>query len=616
MTLTAVDWIIIAAYFAICLGIGLVFRKRAGKNLEEYFVSGRQLPWWLAAGSMVATTFAADTPLLVTALVAKNGVSGNWLWWSLVPGGMVTVFFFARLWRRVEVLTDIELMEIRYGGRPGTFLRVFRAVYVVCIVISLSKGAVTNAVLKVLKETIFHPAAAGGGLAAAIPPWLMESYLFDLGIIVLLLGVVCVYSAAAGLWGVVWTDVFQFTLAMLASIALAVVGVHAVGGLEQLQVRLAEIPGGSQALAVFPGWQAPDAWMPFHLFLIMLCAQWWTSSYIDPAGSGHYVQRMSSVKNEKDSLLAMFWFNIAHYCLRPWPWIVVALVSLVTFPEVREWALLPAGAEGRHDPSLGFPMVARVFAPAGLRGLIVVMFIAAFMSTISTNLNFGASYLINDVYRRFINPAASQPQLRRASRLATVLMMLLVLGATFLLRASDMDDIMKIMASIGAGVGTVSMLRWFWWRINAWSEISAMAGSLFAFVLTRILVHRPGWEWLATFQYSMLFIAAITIAIWLTVTLLTRPESPDTLRAFYLRAKPGGIGWAPVVRRFGLDAQPADFGRSLLSVVLGSVLVLSLIPAVGYLLFRQWLGLAFCVVVAAGCAGGIATLVKTARTRP
>lgn len=609
MILSAVDWAIILAYFALCLLIGLIFRKRAGKNLEEFFVSGRQLPWWLAAGSMVATTFAADTPLLVTALVAKNGVAGNWLWWSLVPGGMVTVFLFARLWRRVEVLTDIELMEIRYGGKPGAFLRLFRAVYVVCIVVSLSKGAVTNAVLKVLKETVFRSASG----EPVMPAWIGNGYAFDLMVILALLGITCLYSAFAGLWGVVWTDVFQFSLAMIASVALAIVGVQAVGGLGVLQDRLAQLPGGSQATAILPGWSAGDAWLPFHLFLIMLFGQWWASSYMDPAGSGHYVQRMSAVKNERSSLLAMFWFNIAHYCLRPWPWILVALVSLVSFPEVREWALLPAGTPGRSDPSLGFPMVARAFAPEGLRGLVVVMFVAAFMSTISTNLNFGASYLVNDIYRRFMNPAASENQLRTASRLATVLMMGLVIGATFLLRAADMDDIMKIMASIGAGVGTVSMLRWFWWRINAWSEISAMAGSFCAFLLTKALVHLPGWEWLGTFQYSMLFVAGITISIWLTVTLLTPPESEQTLRNFYLRAKPGGRGWERIVRSLGVEPQPAGFWRGLLGVALGSGLVLSLIPAIGYLLFQQWAAFVAALAVAAVCGIGVTMLAKPLR---
>lgn len=590
MILSLVDWAIIAAYFALCLGIGMVFRSRAGRNIEEFFVSGRQMPWWLAAGSMVATTFAADTPLLVTALVAKNGIAGNWLWWSLVPGGMVTVFLFARLWRRVEVLTDIELMEIRYGGKPGAFLRLFRAVYVVCVVISLSKGAVTNAVLKVLRETIFHPSSP---VATAIPAWLLNSYYFDLGIVLLLLGITCLYSAAAGLWGVVWTDVFQFTLAMAASIALAVVGLQAVGGMGALQSKLAELPQGAEALKIFPDWSSSQAWLPFHLFFIMLFAQWWASSYMDPAGSGHYVQRMSSVKNERSSLLAMFWFNIAHYCMRPWPWIVVALVSMVSFPEVREWALLPAGSPGRQDPSVGFPMVARAFAPEGLRGLIVVMFIAAFMSTISTNLNFGASYLVNDVYRRFLNPGATHLQLRQASRLSTVLMMFLVVIATFLLRAADMDDIMKIMASIGAGVGTVSMLRWYWLRINAWSEIAAMAGSFCAFLLTKLLVQSPGWAWLGTFQYSMLFVAFVTIAIWVTVTFLTPPESAETLRRFYERAKPGGLGWRRVARESGLELYPAEFVRGLFGVVLGSGLVLSLIPAIGYLIFQQWTSFAW-----------------------
>ena len=471
MQLALIDWIIIISYFALSLGIGLFFSRRAGKNIQEYFVSGRSFPWWVAGTAMVATTFAADTPLAVTGLVAQYGLAGNWFWWSFALGGMITVFVYARLWRRSEVMTDVELIEMRYGGKPAAFLRGFRAVYIAVLVNSIIIGWVTGAMMKVLKFTVLADTAA----ANSGNDWVL---------IVIMLAIVGAYSTLSGIWGVSITDFIQFFIAMGGCIALAILAVKHVGGVEAMQTKLGALRGGD-ALSYLPSFGGNDAWMPMHLFLIYLFVMWWASWYpgAEPGGGGYVVQRMASCKDERHSLLATLWFQIAHYCVRPWPWLLVAFASLIMFPELQT-----AG-----DPDVGFPMVMTELLPAGLRGLLLVAFFAAFMSTISTQINWGASYLVIDFYKRFFRPNESDRHYTWASRIATLVVLSLGGIAAYLLRNFSIGDAWKFLAALGAGTGAVFMLRWFWWRINAWTEIVAMVAALIFYAIFYVAT-RPETE--------------------------------------------------------------------------------------------------------------------------
>ncbi len=581
MELTRLDWTIIIAYLAFALGIGLLFRGRAGRSLSEYFVSGRSLPWWLAGTSMVATTFAADTPLAVTGLVARHGLAGNWFWWSFALGGMVTVFLYARLWRRAGVLTDVELVELRYGGKPAAFLRGFRALYIALLVNSIIIGWVTGAMVTVLKHTVFAGTAAEG-----TNEWL---------IIIVLLAIVGLYSTLAGLWGVVVTDLFQFIIAMVGSIALAVVAINHLGGIEALQVRVAENFGnGDQAFRFFPDFNATDPWMPINIFLIMLFVQWWASWYpgAEPGGGGYVVQRMASAKDEKNSVLATLWFQIAHYCVRPWPWLLVAFAALAMYPELRDIG----------DPGAGFPMVMRDLAPVGLRGLLLVAFFAAFMSTISTQLNWGASYLVSDFYHRFIRADADQRHLTRASRLASLLILAIGSVAAYLMRNTSVDEAWKFLAALGAGTGAVFMLRWFWWRINAWSEIVAMIASAAFFI--------PISGFVESNEYRLALVAPLTIVAWLTATLLTAPEKRQTLEAFYRKVRPGGPGWRPLARQ-APDVRPdRDLALLILAAILAAAIVYCTLPAIGLLIFKQYARSLLSLGAAVLCAAGVVLIMR------
>jgi Na+/proline symporter len=558
MPLSTLDWTLIVGYFAAALAIGLAFRKRAGSSLEEYFLSGRSLPWWIAGTSMIATSFAADTPLAVTGLVARYGIAGNWFWWSFALGGMITVFVYARLWRRANVMTDVELVEIRYGGKPAAFLRGFRSLYVALLVNSIIMGWVTAAMLNVLKFTVLDGDAASGAV--------------DLAIIVGLFAIVGIYSTLAGLWGVVVTDFFQFVLAMAGCTVLAFVGVRHIGGLEALRERIVEgHAGGEQILRFLPDFGAADPWMPLDLFLILLFVQWWASWYpgAEPGGGGSTVQRMASCRDERHSVLATLWYQVGNYCLRPWPWLLVALVALAMYPDLASL----------NDPGVGYPMVIRDIAPSGLRGLMLVTFFAAFMSTISTQVNWAASYLVGDFYRRFVRPGASEKHLARASRAATVFVLVVGVAASWLMRDIAVDEAWKLLAALGAGTGAVFMLRWFWWRINAWSEVSAMVASLVYFlVVSRYVVAN---------ERRLALVALFTIATWLAVTFLTRPEKREVLESFYARIRPGGRGWGPVA----LALPEVDVDRHLLGSIAAAFLATGAIyltlPGIGLLLFGK-----------------------------
>ena len=567
MRLSALDWTIIAAYFVASAAIGLAYAKRAGSSVSEFFVSGRSIPWWLAGTSMVATTFAADTPLAVTGMVAENGVAGNWLWWNMVMSGILTVFFYAHLWRRAEVLTDVEFAEIRYSGRSASLLRIFRALYLAGPINLIIMGWVNLAMVTILD------------VGLGIPPFTGMLVLF---------AITMVYSALSGLWGVIVTDAFQFVVAMAGSIALAWFAVDAVGGIDALVARLPEHYGSAEAaLSILPAENAE--WMPLTAFLAYLGVQWWATSYpgSEPGGGGYVAQRIFSAKTERDGVLATLWFNIAHFALRPWPWILTALAVVILYP-------------GLENPGEGYVRAVIDLMPSGLRGLMIAGFAAAYMSTISTHLNWGASYIINDVYLRFVRPDATQKQTVLVSRLATLgLFALSLLSTWWLYNVGSIEAAWRILIALGAGTGLVYILRWYWWRINAWSELGAMAVSLLAFVALSAA---------GTFDAAdprggalmMLTITAISTVGWLLITYLTKPTTDEKLQSFYMRVRPGGPGWWPVQRALGLGQEPiADGALSWVNWVAGVTSVYSTLFGMGRVIFGDWLiGLAWLLLAA------------------
>jgi SSS family transporter len=559
MHLAFSDWLIILLYFVASAAIGLAYVRKASQSLDEYFVSGRALPWWLAGTSMVATTFSADTPLVVSGLVARYGVAGTWLWWNGAISGILTVFFFARLWRRAGVLTDLEFAELRYGGKPAAALRGFRAIYLALPINLIIMGWVTRAMVTVLE------------ISLAINPWKAA---------ILLFAITAAYTIFSGLWGVVVTDTFQFVVKMGGVIVLAVIAVNSVGGLDAL-ARAAEAHFGSHAAAfgVLP--PTDKAWLPVSTLLVFLSVQWWAAWYpgAEPGGGGYVAQRILAAKDERHGLLATLWFNIAHYALRPWPWIIVGFVALIRYP-------------GLANPEEGYVRVMVDVLPSPLRGLLVATFAAAYMSTIGTHLNWGASYLVNDVYLRFLKPGASDRARVMASRVATIVLMLLSLVVMAYLKSVEQG--WKILIGLGAGTGLVFILRWYWWRINAWSEISAMAASF----VTSITLHVYGVDAANTssgdYAKAMLITTAVTTAVWLAVTFLTQPESEAVLDRFYRQVRPGGPGWRRVAGRlgFGQDRIPGG-ALSWVNWVAGVTAVYASVFGVGEFLIgnsaRGWL---------------------------
>ena len=552
MRLDFLDWSIIALYFAFNVAVGLYYKRRASRDTAEFFLSGRNVPWWLAGTSMVTTTFAADTPLVVTGLVAKNGIAGNWLWWNLLASGMLTVFFYARLWRRAGVMTDIEFSELRYAGPPAAFLRGFRALYLGLLINCIILGWVNLAMAKILQ--LVFTISKGEAL------WIV------VGLIVLTSAI----STLSGLWGVLVTDLFQFVIKMGMVIVLAVVAVNAVGGIEAMKAKLVASGRGS-ALGFVP--EIGSVWMPMLTFFVYIAVNWWATWYpgAEPGGGGYVAQRMLSAKDEKHSLLATLWFNIAHYAVRPWPWILVALASLILFP-------------GLKDPETGYIRVMIDYLPSSLRGLMVAAFAAAFMSTIATQLNWGASYLVNDFYRRFVRRDAGEPHYVLASRLATAL--LTVISAAVAFRIESIGGAWKLLIITGAGTGAVLLLRWYWWRINAWSEVSAM---ITAFVVSVLLQTVGGLDSDRPLDFAriVLVTVAVTTVVWLVVTFATRPETDATLVAFYRRTRPSRLGWEPVAAR-APDVRPSTDGlANLVDWVAGCVLVYGALFGVGKLLLHD-----------------------------
>jgi Na+/proline symporter len=559
MTLTLLDWLVIAAYFLLNLAIGLYYARRARGSTTDFFLSGRNVPWWLAGTSMVATTFAADTPLVVTGIVSRYGIAGNWLWWSMAASGMLTVFVYARLWRRSGVMTDVELAELRYAGKPAAFLRGFRALYlgipINCIII----GWVNLAMMKILQITLGLNQSQA--LVALVALLLFTAF----------------YTTISGLWGVLVTDLFQFVLKMGMVVALAFFAVRAVGGLAALKMKVAALDAGMGAgsrLDFFPS--TDSAWMPAVTLFVYLGVNWWASWYpgAEPGGGGYVAQRIFSARTERDGLFATLWFNIAHYAVRPWPWILTALASIVLYPTLVD-------KESGYVRTLMDP---QVFPPA-LRGIMLAAFAAAYMSTIGTQLNWGASYVVNDCYRRFIRKRRAEREYVLASQVVTVLLMLASIWVT--LHLGSIEQAWKLLIVTGAGTGTVLLLRWFWWRINAWSEVSAMAAaaavSLFLQLVLKWDSDRP-----RDFAYIMMATVGVTTIVWLMVTWLTPPESEATLTAFYRKVRPQGPGWARVARAIGAaPTGSSSLVRQITNAVLGCVLVYSALFGVGEILLRS-----------------------------
>jgi Na+/proline symporter len=579
MTLTLLDWIVIAGYFLLNLAIGVYYARRARGSTTEFFLSGRDVPWWLAGTSMVATTFAADTPLVVTGMVARYGIAGNWLWWNMAASGMLTVFVYARLWRRAGVMTDVEFAELRYSGRPAAFLRGFRALYlgipINCIII----GWVNLAMMKILQVTL--------GLDESSALWVLIG----------MLAFTAFYTTLAGLWGVLVTDLVQFVLKMGMVIALAYFAVHAVGGLDALKAKITALDSASgtgSRLDFFPA--TDSAWMPAITLFVYLGVNWWASWYpgAEPGGGGYVAQRIFSARTERDGLFATLWFNIAHYAVRPWPWILTALASLVLYPTL-------ADKESGYVRTLMDP---NVFPPA-LRGVMLAAFAAAYMSTIGTQLNWGASYVVNDCYRRFLRRDRSEREYVLVSQAVTVALMFTSIYVT--LHLSSIEQAWKLLIVTGAGTGTVLLLRWFWRRINAWSEVSAM---IVAAVVSLFL--QMAWKWDSDrprdFAYLMLVTVTLTTIGWVAVTLLTRPEPEATLRAFYKRVHPTATS--------DFRLQTSDFRRELVNALLGCVLVYAALFGVGEILLRSaTVGLAL-LVVSAAAAFAIARNLREPAAKP
>ena len=559
MTLSNLDWTIVGVYFAVSLIVGIWVSKQAGQDTKSFFLAGRNMPWWLLGVSMVATTFSTDTPNLVTDLVRQNGVSGNWAWWAFLLTGMLTVFVYANLWHRSGVLTDIEFYELRYSGKAAAFLRGFRALYLGLVFNVLVMGAVSLAAVKF------------GEIVLGWPGWMT---------LTIACSITLAYSALGGLKAVIITDFVQFTLAMIGSIwgMFYILGLPEIGGLSNL-ISHANV---TDKIALFPDLSDPNVWVP--VLLVPLAVQWWASYYpgSEPGGGGYIAQRMFSAKDEQNAVGATFLFNVAHYALRPWPWILIALSSLVIFPELTDlqqaFPNLPADKLG-HD--VAYPAMLTLL-PSGLLGLVAASLIAAFMSTMSTQVNLGASYLVNDFYHRFIKPQASEKELVLAGRLFSVIS--IILGGGLGLLLSSAGQTFTLLLMIGAGTGLIYILRWFWWRINAYTEIVAMVSSLiiagyFNFGDSTL----EGWQ-------KIVVGAGLTTIVWITATYFTPPDEEKTLRNFVKKVKPGGPGWSKYTEE--PSSAPWPVPRGVLCMTLGCIAVYGILIGVGQLLYGNTFGVA------------------------
>ncbi len=613
-----IDFTVIFVFFLIIFGIAAYYSRQAGKGTQEFFLSARNLPWYIAGTAMVATTFAADTPLAVTELVARNGIAGNWLWWNLAIGGMLTVFFFARLWRRSGIMTDVEFVELRYSGKAAAVLRGFRALYLGLFMNAIVMGWVHKAMEKIFKVTLPE----------------FDAFL----LVAIAAGIIAVYASASGLLGTARTDSFQFVFAMIGCIILAVIVVQlpVVDGLTSLKAKLAP-----QVLDFFPrigkvsagGVTGGALAITAGAFFAHIGLQWWSSWYpgADPGGGGYVAQRMMSAKDERHSLFATLWFTIAHYTLRPWPWIIVALAALVILPRAKSPAeiqrenpqlyekvvlayedntLIKSGNpvyqspefktmyekyENTIDPGVMYPKLMLRYLPTGLLGLLIAVFLAAYMSTIASQLNWGTSYLINDFYRRFIRRDADEKHYVLISRLGIILMIVFSLLLTKYL-LTTISGAWEFIINASAGMGAVLILRWYWWRINAWSEISAMIAPLIIYPIAK---YQFGMQSPITL-YPIVF---GTTLVWLVVTFLTRPVPENKLIAFYKRAYPGGIGWKKIAEQVGPVPVNNRFGKMFIDWLMGVILVYAFLFGIGEVIFGAYLS-GF-LILAVGVAAGL-----------
>jgi len=581
MELATLDWVLILSFFIIFLVIGIVVSKKSGKNTQEFFLSGRNMPWWLLGISMVATTFSADTPNLVTDIVRQNGISGNWVWWTFLITGMLTVFVYAKLWRRSEVLTDLQFYELRYSGKEAAFLRGFRAIYLGVFFNVMIMASVCLAAIKI------------GGIMFGLEPW--ECVLYA--------SVVTVgYSSFGGLRGVIFTDFLQFIVAMVGSIwaAYYIVSMPEIGGLQNLLAH----ENVSDKLNFLPDFN--DTKSLLVLLIIPIAVQWWSVWYpgAEPGGGGYIAQRMLSAKDEKNAIGATLLFNVAHYALRPWPWIIIALASLVLYPQLSDLGNAFPNAVLGHD--LGYSAMLTNLPP-GLLGLVVASLIAAFMSTISTHLNWGSSYISLDFYKRFLKPEASEKELVAVGRISTVVLMFF--AALLALALSSALSTFAILLQIGAGTGLIFILRWFWWRVNAYSEITGMVVSF----IVALTFEFTNWG-LEDYE-KLIYGVAITTVSWLTVTLLTRPTDTKTLANFYNSVTPYGSGWRPfkkiaAEKEIPLKTTNDVFTIDFASMLLGIVFVYTSLFATGYIIYGNILGATILIAIAAVSAFAIFKLWK------
>ncbi len=585
MLLSPLDWGIVGLFFLLSLVIGIAVTKRAGSDTTEFFAAGRSMPWWLLGVSMVATTFSTDTPNLVTDIVRKNGVSGNWVWWAFLLTGMLTVFVYARLWRRSGVLTDLEFYELRYSGRSAAFLRGFRAIYLGVFFNVIVMASVSLAAIKI------------GGVLLNLTP---------VQTILIACTITAIYSTLGGLRGVLYTDLFQFVMAMVGAIGAAVVALRLpqVGGLTGLLSH----PDVQGKLALLPDFTAPDQRQALiALFLMPIMVQWWSVWYpgSEPGGGSYIAQRMLAARNENHALGSVFLFNAAHYALRPWPWIIVALCSIIIYPDLNALREAFPHVASRVNDDMGYSAML-TFLPAGLLGLVVASLIAAYMSTISTHLNWGASYLVHDFYRRFVRPNSSEYELVQIGRVFTILLMVMA-GLVALAMESALDNF-KIMLMVGAGTGLIFILRWFWWRINAASEITAMIVSFIVAVYFRffhgqvafMLAETGSYKAVADFAgllmndwIQLLFTIGITTVSWVLVTYLAKPVSEESLLNFCRTIQPGGPGWARITALLEKeDVAPSrawQVPQGILCMLLGCVSIYSALFATGYLIYGRYL---------------------------
>lgn len=573
MELSTLDYTFIIVFFSLVLGIGVYVSKKSGKNSSEFFLSGRTMPWWLLGLSMVATTFSTDTPNLVTDIVRTNGVSGNWVWWCFLITGMLTVFVYAKLWRKSNVNTDLEFYEMRYGGNPASFLRKFRAVYLGVIFNVITMSAVTLAAIKI------------GSIMLGLEPW---QTVVSAGLITV------TFSALGGFKGVVYTDFLLFFVAMAGAIGAAyyLVNIPEVGGIEALMAN----ENVTEKLNILPDFSNKKALIT--LFIIPLAVQWWSSWYpgAEPGGGGYIAQRMLAAKDENHAIGATFFFNIMHYALRPWPWILVALASIVVYPDLASiQEAFPNVTADKLGHDLAYSAMLTKL-PSGLLGVVLASLVAAYMSTISTQLNWGSSYIVYDFYKQQINPDASEKRLVAVGRISTVVLM--IFSAALALLLQNALQLFDVLLAFGAGTGLIFILRWFWWRINAWSEITAMFASG---IISIILKLTPVGAYLFASETGLLpdwseyiFIVVVTTIIWLVATFMTQPESNETLRSFYKKIQPGGPGWSKVVNEAKTDAveivkdkEKWSVPAGITAMLLGVLLIYSIMFATGYWIYGR-----------------------------